>query len=79
MPTVAEAGLPGFEASSWFGVLPRRERRLRSSRASSEVNKWLQKPEGKQQLVAQGAEVFGGPPGQFSAYIRTETEKWRRW
>ncbi|MEP6943443.1 MAG: tripartite tricarboxylate transporter substrate binding protein [Betaproteobacteria bacterium] len=79
VPTIAESGLPGFEASSWFGVLaPAGTPATVIARINGEVNKWLQSPEGKQQLVAQGAEAAGGPPEQFAAHIRTETEKWAK-
>jgi len=79
VPTVAESGLPGFEASSWFGILaPAGTPAPIIARINGEVNKWLQSPEGKQQLATQGAEAAGGPPEQFSAHIRTETDKWAK-
>jgi tripartite-type tricarboxylate transporter receptor subunit TctC len=79
VPTIAESGLPGFEASSWFGILaPAGTPAPIVARLNAEVNKWLQSPEGKEQLLAQGAEVAGGPPEKFVAHIRAETEKWAK-
>lgn len=79
VPTIAESGLPGFEASSWFGVLaPAGTPPAVIAKINAEVNKWLQSPEGKQQLALQGAEAAGGSADQFAAHIRAETEKWAK-
>ena len=79
VPTVAESGFPGFEASSWFGILaPAGTPAPIVARLNAEVNKWLQSPEAKQQLLTQGAEAAGGPPESFVAHIRAETEKWAK-
>jgi tripartite-type tricarboxylate transporter receptor subunit TctC len=79
VPTVAESGFPGFEASSWFGILaPAGTPAPIVARLNAEVNKWLQSPAGKQQLLTQGAEAAGGPPENFVAHIRAETEKWAK-
>ncbi len=79
VPTIAESGLPGFEASSWFGLLaPAGTPAPIVVRLNAEVNKYLQSPEGKDQLLAQGAEVAGGSPEQFVAHIRAETDKWAK-
>jgi tripartite-type tricarboxylate transporter receptor subunit TctC len=79
VPTIAESGLPGFEASSWFGVLaPAGTPPAVIAKINGEVNAWLQSPEGKQQLMSQGAESAGGTPEQFAAHIRSETEKWAK-
>jgi tripartite-type tricarboxylate transporter receptor subunit TctC len=79
VPTIAESGIPGFEASSWFGVLaPAGTPAPIVARINAEVNKWLQSPEGKDQLLAQGAEAAGGSPEQFVAHIRAETDKWAK-
>jgi tripartite-type tricarboxylate transporter receptor subunit TctC len=79
VPTIAESGLPGFEASSWFGlVAPAGTPPAIIARINAEVNQWLQSPEAKEKLLAQGAAAAGGSPEQFAAYIRAETEKWAR-
>jgi tripartite-type tricarboxylate transporter receptor subunit TctC len=79
VPTIAESGLPGFEATSWFGILaPAGTPFPVVGRINSEVNKWLQTPEAREQLLAQGAAAAGGTPESFAAHIRTETEKWAK-
>jgi len=79
VPTIAETGLPGFEASSWFGVLaPAGTPPAVIAKVNAEVNTWLQSPGGKQQLALQGAEGAGGSVDQFAAHIRAETEKWAK-
>jgi len=78
IPTMAEF-LPGFEASSWFGLLaPAGTPPAVIARINTEVNQWLQTAEAKEKLVAQGAVVAGGTPEQFAAHIRAETEKWAK-
>ena len=79
VPTISESGLPGFEASSWFGVLaPAGTPSPIVAKINADVNKWLQSPEAREQLLAQGANAAGGTPEQFTAHIRAETEKWAK-
>ena len=79
VPTISESGLPGFEASSWFGILaPSGTPPAIVTRLNTEINKWLQTPEAKEQLLAQGAQAAGGTPEQFAAHIRSETDKWAK-
>jgi tripartite-type tricarboxylate transporter receptor subunit TctC len=79
VPTIAESGLAGFEASSWFGVVaPAGTPQAIIARINADVNQWLQSPDAKEKLLAQGAAAAGGTPEQFAAYIRTETEKWAK-
>jgi tripartite-type tricarboxylate transporter receptor subunit TctC len=79
VPTINESGLPGFEASSWFGVLaPAGTPAAIVARINAEVNKWLQSADAREKLLAQGAEAAGGSPEQFAAFIRSETEKWAK-
>jgi tripartite-type tricarboxylate transporter receptor subunit TctC len=87
LPTIAESGLPGFEATSWFGVLaPAGTPPAIINRLNAEINKWLQSPDGKEKLLAQGALIeprgesvtAGGSPEQFAAFIRSETDKWAK-
>ena len=79
IPTIAESGLPGFEATSWFGVLaPAGTPAAIVNRLNAEVDKWLQSDSGKAQLFEQGALPAGGTPEEFAAYIRAETEKWAK-
>ena len=58
VPTIAESGLPGFEASSWFGLLaPAGTPKDVVAKINGEVAKWLATPEAKEKLAAQGANV----------------------
>jgi tripartite-type tricarboxylate transporter receptor subunit TctC len=79
LPTIAEAGLRGYEATQWFGVLaPAGTPRPIIERLHRNVAAALRAPDMKQQLAAEGAEVVAGTPEEFSAYLRSETEKWAR-
>ena len=79
VPTIAESGLPGFEATSWFGVLaPAGTPPEIITRLNTEIDKWLQTPEAKEKLLAQGAAAAGGSPEDFAIYIRSETDKWAK-
>jgi tripartite-type tricarboxylate transporter receptor subunit TctC len=79
VPTIAESGVPGFEASSWFGILaPAGTPREIVLRLNAESNKALQSGEMKEKLLAQGAEAVGNSPEFFADYIRSETIKWAK-
>ena len=78
-PPVADAGLPGFEASSWQGVVaPAKTPKPIISRLHGEVVKALHSPEVEGRLRAEGSEIGGIPPEAFAAYIRSEIAKWTR-
>lgn len=78
VPTVAEAGkLPGFEASSWFGLLaPAGTPPDIVSRVQQETAKALNTPAVKERLLAQGAIPSGNTPAEFAALIDAEIKKW---
>jgi tripartite-type tricarboxylate transporter receptor subunit TctC len=79
VPTMAEAGLPGFEASSWFGVLaPAGTPPAIIAKLNGEIGKWLATPEAKEQLSKQGAAAAGGSPEDFAKHIAAETTKWAK-
>jgi tripartite-type tricarboxylate transporter receptor subunit TctC len=79
VPTVAEAGVAGFEASSWFGVLaPSGTPKDIVDRLSREIARALATPEMRERLASQGAEPVGNTPEQFAAHIRNEIDKWAR-
>ncbi len=79
VPTIAESGLPGFEATSWFGVVaPAGTPPAIVARINADLNEWLQSPDAKEKLLAQGAAAGGGSPEQFAAFIQAETEKWAK-
>jgi tripartite-type tricarboxylate transporter receptor subunit TctC len=79
VPTVAETGLTGFEASSWFGVLaPAGTPKEIVDRLSREIAKALATPEMKERLSNLGAEPVGSNPEQFAAHIKAEIDKWAK-
>jgi tripartite-type tricarboxylate transporter receptor subunit TctC len=78
-PTVAEAGLPGFEASSWFGVLaPAGTPPEIVNKLNAEIAKWLASPGAKEKLANVGANIAGGTPEDFARHIQAETAKWAK-
>ena len=77
VPTIAESGYKGFEATTWFGLLgPAGMPKDVVARLNLETNKALKLPEMKTRLGAQGADVMGSTPEQFSAYIHDEVTRW---
>ncbi len=79
VPTMAEAGLPGYEASSWFGVLaPAGTPPAIVAKLNAEIAKWLATPEAKEKLSKQGANAAGGTPEDFAKHIAAETAKWAK-
>ena len=79
LPTMAEAGVPGYESGSWFGVLaPAGTPKDIVNRLNAEIVKALAVPEIRERLQAQGAEPVGNTPEQFAAFIRSEITKWAK-
>ena len=73
VPTMAEAGYPGFEVTSWFGLLvPAGTPAAMVSRLNAETVKVLGREDVKSALAAQGLEVAPGTPEQFAAFIKSE-------
>jgi len=69
--------VPGFEATSWFGLLaPAKTPAPVVARLNASVLKALADPEVKKKLMEQGAEPLGGTPEQFAAFIGAESAKW---
>ncbi|HMH19549.1 MAG TPA: tripartite tricarboxylate transporter substrate binding protein [Burkholderiales bacterium] len=76
LPTIAESGLPGYEASSWYGILaPAGTPRDIVQRLNAEIAKALDQPEVRGSLLAEGAEPVGGTPEQFATHIRSEKDR----
>ena len=79
VPTMVEAGVPNFEASSWFGVLaPAGTPPDIVARINGDVAKWLATPDAREKMVAQGALAIGGTPDDFARHIAAETAKWAK-
>jgi tripartite-type tricarboxylate transporter receptor subunit TctC len=77
VPTVAESGIPGFDVTSWYGIV------LRSGTPPAIVQKVqrdmaeaLQSTDVKEKLASLGLEPVGNTPAEFDALIRAETKKW---
>jgi tripartite-type tricarboxylate transporter receptor subunit TctC len=78
-PTIAESGLPGFEAVQWNGLLaPADTPREIISRLHRETVAILRAPESHDRLMEAYAEVVGSSPEEFAAFIRAETAKWAK-
>lgn len=79
LPTIAELGMPGFEAVSWGGVMvPANTPRAIVVKLNAEINRILKLPDVRERLAKVGAETAGGTPEEFQAYLAAETEKWAR-
>ncbi len=77
IPTIAEAGVPGYEAVQWYGVLaPAATPRDIITKLHTGVVRALQNPDVRQRLLNDGAEPVGSSPEEFAAYLRSETTKW---
>ncbi len=79
LPTVAEAGVPGFDAITWHGVVvPARTPQPVIARLNREFNKLLQAPDMRERLMTLGSEVIGGEPKQLTEYMRIEIPRWAK-
>lgn len=79
VPTIAEAGVPGYESLSWSGfAAPAGTPREIVQRLNRETGTILASADMKQKLADQGAEAVGGAPEAFAAHIRAEREKWSK-
>jgi tripartite-type tricarboxylate transporter receptor subunit TctC len=77
VPSVAELGFPGFDGSSWFGlVAPLGTPRDVVDKLHKEIVSILAKPEIREKLIALGADPIGNTPEEFAAHMKSETEKW---
>lgn len=79
LPTIAEAGLPGFEANNWYGlVAPAKTPQEVVAKLNREVVALLNQADVKDLLFKQGIEAAAGTPEEFGAYMKSEITKWRR-
>jgi tripartite-type tricarboxylate transporter receptor subunit TctC len=79
LPTIAEAGVKGYEAGSWFGLAaPKGVPADVIAKLSAETDRILKLPDVKERLIGLGAEPVGGKPEDFAAFIRSEQAKWRK-
>jgi len=77
VPTLAESGLRGFEANSWFGLfLPKGTPAVLAERIQRDVAAILAAADVRQQLMEQGAEPVAEPPADFARYVGAEIVRW---
>ena len=75
--TIAEAGVPGYEATSWFGMFaPAGTPAPVLAKLNAAIVKVLAQPDVKKKINEQGAEVYSETPEQFAAFIQAESVKW---
>jgi tripartite-type tricarboxylate transporter receptor subunit TctC len=77
IPTMAEAGLPDYAFTSWFGALaPAGTPAAIIKKLNVEILKALRSPEVSAQLTEQGADLLASSPEEFETYLKSETQKW---
>lgn len=79
LPTVAESGVPGFDGSTWYGVVvPARTPTEIVNKLNRDIASALREPDISERLVSQGVELVGSTPEEFSRFIRAEIPKWEK-
>lgn len=78
-PSIAEAGVPGYEAVQWYGVLaPADTPKEIITRLNAEIVRIVHMAEVKDRLSSDGAVPVGASPEQFAAFLRSEVAKWTK-
>ncbi|MEO7405199.1 MAG: tripartite tricarboxylate transporter substrate binding protein [Burkholderiales bacterium] len=79
IPTIAEQGFPGYEASAWFGLLaPAGTPADIVTRINAEIGRAMNTPSMRESLAKQGADVITATPAAFTEFLRTDFDKWGR-
>lgn len=79
VPTVAESGLPGYEASVWYGVVvPAKTPKEIVNKLNAEIGKILRERSHRDKIAAADFEITATTPEEFGRFIRSETEKWTK-
>ncbi|MBK6359648.1 MAG: tripartite tricarboxylate transporter substrate binding protein [Comamonadaceae bacterium] len=77
VPTMAESGFPGFEATVWYGLMgPGKMSPAMAQRMNEDVNKVLAMPDVQEKMEQYGAEDGGGSIEKFASFIKDEQQKW---
>ena len=77
VPTIAEAGVPGYEATIWLGIMaPAGTPKAVVDKLNAEINKIISRPDVKAAWDKQGAVALVMSPAEFDAYLRKDIEKW---
>ncbi|HEV7802943.1 MAG TPA: tripartite tricarboxylate transporter substrate-binding protein, partial [Burkholderiales bacterium] len=79
VPTIAEAGVPGYSTTTWYGLLaPAGTRPALVDRLSAAAKKAVSAPDLRERMLSDGAEPEGSSPAQFQKYLASEIAKWHR-
>ena len=78
IPTFSESGLPGFEATTWFGVMAPEERRAHRDTAARRVHERTEIGRRRDRVLKQGFDIVASTPEQFAAYVRADIPKWAK-
>jgi tripartite-type tricarboxylate transporter receptor subunit TctC len=79
LPTIAEAGVPGYEATTWTGIVaPAGVPTSIVAKLNMEINRAIASPALREKFAAIGSEPAGGTPGQFGELIRKDSAKWAK-
>lgn len=79
LPTVAEAGVPGYDSGAWFGlVAPTGTPRAVIDKLATETQRILKLPDVRERISALGAEIVGNAPDEFNAFMKSELAKWAK-
>jgi len=79
VPTFEETGVKGMIVEGFYAMMaPQRTPQAIVERLAAEINKAMRMPEVVKSLVADGAEPAPGSPAELAAFIKTETERWRK-
>ena len=77
VPTVAEAGLPGFQVTAWYGVFaPAGSPAAAVQRVAAEIAKGVAQPDFRERLAGMGAAPVGSTPEAFAAFLKAENARW---
>jgi tripartite-type tricarboxylate transporter receptor subunit TctC len=79
IPTIAEAGVPGYNADAWYAMMvPRATPKAIVNTLSTTMDKILKSPAHRAKLNAQGVDPAGGTPGDLNVYMKSEIAKWSK-
>ena len=79
VPTVAESGVPGYEYTTWYGIfVPARTPGPIVRQLNAEIVRMLADPQVSQRFQSQGGDPASSTPGALTAYMKEETERWKR-
>ena len=79
LPTIAEAGVPGYEVNQWYGIIAgAKVARPIIDKLQVAIAEAVKSPEISKRLAADGSTAVGSTPAQFNAHIKSEINKWRK-